>query len=291
MPGADRLADHHLRAQFPDHIQVDVRLPAVHIQVGALHPGQHRSGIEGAHPVPVVEDHIVVEAGQELGGLLGAVRVIGRQVGGAEKLFQSLPEVLVSLYQVIVGTVNAGGPAGHVAGRVKAGDRSHQVGMAGGGGYHHLSPHALSDQDGFLQAQLPDEFTHVVAVVRHGPGFRLVAFAVAAQVDLDAAVIGGEVLLLEVEAAPASETAVNEDDGRVAGAHLVVGDASAVGSSDPFSHPPEPTRPTGAWYRAKGDRASADVRAGPGALSSRGRCIGTLRRCASFRRRWRRRVG
>ena len=61
-----------------------------------------------------------------------------------------------------------------------------------------------------------------IPVLFHGVdliGF--VALAVAPQIDGDATVIGREVLLLEPEACPIAETAVYEDDGRVAGAHFV----------------------------------------------------------------------
>ena len=237
MPGADRLADHHLGAQLTEQVKVEARLAAVDIKIRALHPGQHRPGVEGHHPSPAVENPLVAEAGQPLGGVLGAVRVIGGQVGGAQEQLQRLADVLALSHQMVEGSVMVGVPSGDVAGRVKAGDRPDQVGMAGGGRDNHLSSHALSDQDGLLQAQLADELGHVVAVLFHDVDLVwYVAFAVAAQVDGDAPVIRGKVLLLEAEPAPIAEAAVDEDDGRVAGAHLVVGETDPVGGGYPFSH-------------------------------------------------------
>ena len=81
MSCADRLADHHLGAQFSDQIQVDEGLTAVDVQIRALDGCQYRPGIEGAQPVPVAEDHMVGNLRQSLGCFLGAGRVVSGQVG------------------------------------------------------------------------------------------------------------------------------------------------------------------------------------------------------------------
>ena len=65
---------------------------------------------------------------------------------------------------------------------------------------------------------------------------RFVALAVTAQVDCQAPVIEREVLLLECEARSVAEPAVNEDNGRLADAKLVVGEAHSIGGGEPFSH-------------------------------------------------------
>ena len=53
--------------------------------------------------------------------------------------------------------------------------------------------------------------------------------------------IGGEILLLEAKTTLVAETAVDEDDGRIAGAHLVIGDAGPVGGGNPISHGNQPS--------------------------------------------------
>ena len=78
--------------------------------------------------------------------------------------------------------------------------------------------------------QLVGVFLHRVQFIR------FVAFAVTAQVNRQAPVIGREILLLEREARPVAEPTVDEDDGRVAGAELVVGETHSVGGGEPFSH-------------------------------------------------------
>ena len=77
------------------------------------------------------------------------------------------------------------------------------------------------------------QLRHIVGI----PGHRvdligLVAVTVASQVHCDTPVVRREVLHLVAEGLVGPVDAVDEDDGRIAGAHLLVGDAYPVSGGE-----------------------------------------------------------
>ena len=133
MPGAHGLADHHLGAQFPEQIEVEIRLAAVYVQVGTLHGSQGGCRIVIDLPPPGVEDQILGHFGEALGHGSDPVGIVGGQVGDLQELVECIPESGAALvHQMGVGAVVGLVPSGDVAGRVEACHGPNQLGMAGG---------------------------------------------------------------------------------------------------------------------------------------------------------------
>ena len=108
--------------------------------------------------------------------------------------------------------------------------------MTSGGADHHLSSHALADQNGFVQSKVANQLGYMVGMFVHADvPIRLVALAgVANEIDGDAAVAGREVLLLESESSPAAVHAVYENYRRITRTGLVVGHPFPACGGEPF---------------------------------------------------------
>ena len=102
---------------------------------------------------------------------------------------------------------------------------------------HHVAAHRVADEDHPLEAQLLDDRDGVVAEGRHRPrGAPDPRFAVAGEVDRHDEMAGGERPHLLPPVRAVARPAVDEDDGRRAGAGDVVADLDTVGRDGRWAH-------------------------------------------------------
>ena len=126
---------------------------------------------------------MVGDFGQPLGDRAYPGRVVGGQVRGHQESPQGFAIVLVGGHQVVERPVMPVMPSRNVAGRVKACNGPHEIGVSGGSGNDHPPAHALAHQRRLLKPQVTDQCGHVVAVTLHRVNLvGLVALAMATQV-------------------------------------------------------------------------------------------------------------